>query len=442
MKVARTSRRKALGVWMNGLRVGEWAVAPGGEDEFRYAESWLEHPDSRPISLSLPFAGAGYAYRGSLVSAYFENLLPDSSEIRRRIRVRYGAASSSTFDLLSEIGRDCVGAVQLLGADEEPAGLRRIEGRPIGESEIASVLNGLTAVGAGSELSSDEFRISLAGAQEKTALLYRDGRWMVPHGSTPTTHIVKLPLGRIGGLSLDMSRSVENEWFCLKIAAAMGFKTANCEIVRFEDVEALVVERFDRRFSSDGSWIMRLPQEDFCQATGTHPDRKYESDGGPGIETIMRILLGSQAAQEDREGFFATQILFWLLAAPDGHAKNFSIFIEREGRFRLAPLYDIISVYPALGHGEGRMPQEKLKLAMAFSGKNRHYKWSEIGARHIRETARRNGLEASIDGILERIASAAPRAVEEVLGRLPRGFPEEIAHSIATGVVKRAEKLV
>jgi serine/threonine-protein kinase HipA len=269
--MARPSKRRTLSVWMNGIRVGQWMIAGGGGQEFKYAASWLEHPDSRPISLSIPLAETGYVCRGPVVSAYFENLLPDSSEIRQRIGARYEAASLSAFDLLSEIGRDCAGAIQLLKSDEEPMDLRRIEGREMSKREMASLLKGLTAVSAGGKLSGDELRISLAGAQEKTALLYRGGRWMVPHGSTPTTHIVKLPLGRIGGLSLDMSGSVENEWLCLKIVAAMGFKTTNCEIAHFEDVEALVVERFDRKLSSDGSWIMRLPQEDFCQATGTHP---------------------------------------------------------------------------------------------------------------------------------------------------------------------------
>jgi len=437
--MARPSRKRALGVWLNGIRVGTWSLGGNSVHEFQYEASWLHHAQARPISLSIPLGEA--VYRGDVVSAFFDNLLPDSSEIRQRIRSRYGATSLSAFDLLAEIGRDCVGAIQLLGDDEEPSPVDRIEGRPIDEHEIAGILKGLTAVGLGGRTADEEFRISLAGAQEKTALLRHNGQWLVPHGSTPSTHILKLPLGRIGGLVLDMTGSVENEWLCGRLAAAIGLETANSEIGRFEDVTALVVERFDRRSSEDGTRIFRLPQEDFCQITGTPPTGKYESDGGPGIEAIMRILLGSQDAAKDREAFFTAQVLFWLLAAPDGHAKNFSAFIERGGRFRLTPLYDIMSAYPVMGHGKGLIPSEKLKLAMAFRGKNRHYEWDKIGLRHIRETARLCGAGDLIDRGITGIITAIPQAVERLFTELPKGFPEVVAEGVFSGVMKRARLL-
>jgi serine/threonine-protein kinase HipA len=439
--MARPSQRRALGLWLNEVRVGTWSIDARGGHEFRYEESWLLHPQARPISLSLPLAEAGYAYRGGVVSAYFDNLLPDSSEIRQRIRSRYGAASLSAFDLLAEIGRDCVGAIQLLPADDAPSPADRIEGRPIDEHEIAAILKGLTAMGSGGRATDEEFRISLAGAQEKTALLRHEGGWLVPHGATPSTHIIKLPLGKTGGLGLDMTGSVENEWLCSKIAAAVGLEAANCEIASFEDVTALVVERFDRRRADDGKRIIRLPQEDFCQITGTPPSGKYESDGGPGIETIMRILLGSQGAAKDREAFFTAQVLFWLLAAPDGHAKNYSVFIERGGRFRLTPLYDIMSAYPVLGHGKGLIPSEKLRLAMAFKGKSRHFEWGKISPRHIRETAGLCGFENFIETVIERLTRAVPMAMQEIARKLPGGFPSAISDPILQGIEARAKQL-
>lgn len=439
--MARPSLRRILGVWLNEVRVGTWSLAARGDHEFRYEDSWLLHPQARPISLSLPLAEPGYRYRGEIVASYFDNLLPDSSEIRQRIRSRYGAASLSAFDLLSCIGRDCVGAIQLLSEGEEPSPFDRIEGRPIDEHEIAAILKGLTALGAGGGRADEEFRISLAGAQEKTALLRHEGGWLVPHGSTPTTHILKLPLGRIGGLGLDMTGSVENEWLCAKLVAAMGLEVAWCDIARFEDVTALVVERFDRRRAESGNRILRLPQEDFCQITGTPPASKYESDGGPGIETIMRILLGSQESAKDRETFFSAQILFWLLAAPDGHAKNYSVFIERGGRFRLTPLYDIMSAYPVLGHGTGLIAPEKLKLAMAFRGKNRHYEWAKISPRHLRESARLSGIEGFIETTLERLARRIPDAIQEVSRSLPADFPSAICDPIFEGIEERAKQL-
>jgi serine/threonine-protein kinase HipA len=439
--MARPSQRRALGVWLNRIRVGTWSFGARGAHEFRYEDSWLVQPQARPISLSLPLAESGYIYRGEGVAAFFENLLPDSSEIRQRIRSRYGAASLSAFDLLSEIGKDCVGAIQLLPADEAPSPIDRIEGRPINEHDIAAILKGLTNLGTGGRATDEEFRISLAGAQEKTALLWNEGRWLVPHGSTPSTHILKLPLGRIGGLGLDMTGSVENEWLCAQIAAALGLEVARCEIAHFEDVTALVVKRFDRRRAEDDKGIIRLPQEDFCQLTGTPPGGKYESDGGPGIETIMRILMGSQESAKDREAFFTAQVLFWLLGAPDGHAKNFSVFLERGGRFRLTPLYDIMSAYPMLGHGNGMIPPEKLKLAMAFKGKNRHYEWDKIGPRHMKETARLCGFEGFIEAVLERLRQEVPKATQKVARNLPVDFPSAISDSILHGVEARTRLL-
>jgi serine/threonine-protein kinase HipA len=160
-----------------------------------------------------------------------------------------------------------------------------------------------------------DFRISLAGAQEKTALLRQDGKWYLPQQATPTTHIIKREMGEIRShdRGIDMTHSVENEFLCLHIARAYGFDVPDCEIIAPNGVKALAVERFDRKLSKDGSWIVRLPQEDFCQVTGMSPAKKYGSDSGPGIHRIMKELLGSQQPLEDRETFMRAQVLFWLL---------------------------------------------------------------------------------------------------------------------------------
>lgn len=438
--MARSSNARALRVWLNDLSVGVWSVGSTGIHEFKYEDSWLTHEQSRPISLSIPLGRN--VIRGNVISSFFDNLLPDSTEIRLRIRSRYDAASISTMNLLMEIGRDCVGAIQLLPTDEEPSDQKNIEGRSINDHQIAEILKGLTTLGTGGRLSDDEFRISLAGTQEKTALLRITNQWLIPHGSTPSTHIIKLPLGRIGGLGLDMTNSVENEWLCLQLASAIGFNTARCEIKKFDDLTALIVERFDRRLDSSTKSILRIPQEDFCQITGTQSNGKYESDGGPGIDTIMTILLGSVDSKMDRETFFKTQILFWIMAAPDGHAKNFSVFIERGGRYRLTPLYDIMSAYPVLGHGNGLIPPEKLKMAMAFRGKNRHYEWNKIHSRHIYETGRRCGMDAStIDSLISSFVTDIPKAIESTSRSIPNDFPASIADTVFEGMTRQLSLL-
>lgn len=426
---------------MNGLHAGQWSINAHGIHEFRYDASWLDEPEARPISLSLPFAPSDFTYSGKMVEAYFDNLLPDSTEIRQRIRSRYKAVSLSAFDLLSEVGRDCVGALQFLPDEAAPSGIRSIEGRDVDDAKIDAILKGVTTLGANSESMDDSFRISIAGAQEKTALLYHEDHWKVPLRSTPTTHILKLPLGRIGGLGIDMSGSVENEWLCSRIAEALGFKVAKCEIKRFGDTSALVVERFDRRLAQDGSWILRLPQEDFCQVTGTPSSAKYESDGGPGITSIMRLLLGSQEPFVDRSAFFKAQLLFWLLAAPDGHAKNFSVFIEQGGRFRMTPLYDIMSAYPVMGSGNSRIPPERLKLAMAFTGKNRHYEWNKVGSRHFRDTAKLCSFQGEIDKVILDLIDSVPMAISHVSSELPSTFPDSVATPILEGLENALQKM-
>ena len=128
----------------------------------------------------------------------------------------YKLASIEAFDLLQEIGRDCVGAVQLLKEDEAPTDVQRIEGSPMTEEDVERHLIQLTRSGPlGRGEDADDLRISLAGAQEKTALLWHNGGWMRPHGSTPTTHILKLPLGLVGHRKADLTASVENEWLCM-----------------------------------------------------------------------------------------------------------------------------------------------------------------------------------------------------------------------------------
>src|SRR3990172_13138637 len=161
---------------MNGELVGHWNIAPQGRHEFRYAKSWLEAPGARPLSLSMPLQPPDTPYRDARVEAFFDNLLPDSPEIRRRVQARFGTASTSAFDLLTEIGRDCVGAVQLLPSDAPPESIRRIEGEPLKDGAVANLLRATVSPPALGQRDDDSFRISLAGAQEKTALLWHNRR--------------------------------------------------------------------------------------------------------------------------------------------------------------------------------------------------------------------------------------------------------------------------
>ena len=440
--MARSTHPNRLNLWMNGLQVGHWEATRSGE-RLAYHDDWVDDPQGRPLSLSLPFTPGNQPYRGQIVADYFDNLLPDSEPIRRRIATRYKTGSTAPFPLLAALGRDCVGALQMLPPDEAPTDLTSINGRALSESEIAQLLRGTTSASApGQDDPLEDLRLSIAGAQEKTALLRHRDRWLLPEGSTPTTHIFKLPLGLVGNMRADMRTSVENEWLCSQIVAAYGLPVARCEIARFDDQKVLIVERFDRRPSSDATWIVRLPQEDMCQATGTSALHKYESDGGPGIEAIMEVLSGSERATTDRRNFFVTQMIFWLLAATDGHAKNFSIAHLSGSRYAATPLYDVLSAHPVIGAGAGRLAAQKVKLAMAVRGKNVHYLLNQIQRRHWIAQGQRVGFSAAdVDAMIDALTARTETVIEEVSSLLPEDFPMDIAGSIFEGMQRLNRKL-
>lgn len=440
--MGRRALKQRLNIWMNGIPVGYWESGRGGE-RLGYFDEWLTDEQSRPLSLSLPFFPGNEAYQGPVVTSYFDNLLPDSEPIRRRLAQRYQAGGTEAFPLLAKLGRDCVGAIQLLPEDEAPSDIHAINGDPLSTAEIARRLRNVTSPAAfGMQDDNADLRLSIAGAQEKTALLRHQGQWLLPHGSTPTTHIFKLPLGLVGHMQADMRTSVENEWLCSKIVAAFGIPIAQCAIEQFEDQKALVVERFDRMPSSDDRWIVRRPQEDMCQATGTPALHKYQADGGPGIEHIMEVLLGSDNAEQDRQCFFKTQIVFWLLAAIDGHAKNFSIAHLPGGRYRATPIYDVLSAHPVIGTGKNRISPHKAKLAMAVRGSTNYYLMEKIQRRHWLAQAQRVGLGTKVgEQSIEEVVARTKAVIEEVSSVLPQGFPADVAEAVFKGVRKQLNKL-
>jgi serine/threonine-protein kinase HipA len=427
---------RELNVWMNGELVGTWSQPRGTSHIFRYDESWPRSPRSRPLSLSIPIT-SDLTVRGAVVENFFDNLLPDNDAIRRRLQGRFKTNSTQAIELLTAIGRDCVGAVQLLPPDTKPEGIESIKAKPLKEAEMAQWLRDVvTPSGSMAGHDPGAFRISIAGAQEKTALLWHDGQWCQPQGATPTTHIFKLPLGIIGGLDLDMRDSIENEWLCLKILAALDLPVAHAEMASFEDQRALVVTRFDRELivgrTKKSSWIARLPQEDFCQAMGLPPRSKYEADGGPGIDRCLELLHGSSASGNDRISFLLTQLVFWLLAATDGHGKNFSIFLNQGHSFRMTPLYDVLSVWPVIGKGRGKLPIQKAQLAMALRGENVHRHLREIQARHWRLLFEKV-IRGEWDAVVAFVESA-PDKVDRVLADLPLGFPSHVADTLREGI--------
>jgi serine/threonine-protein kinase HipA len=429
-----------LVVWMNGARVGVWAQPRSGSPSFQYDPAWVSSEAARVLSLSLPFAPGNAPHRGETVTYFFDNLLPDSDGIRARLQAKFATDSTGAFDLLTAIGRDCVGAVQLLPEDETPQGFDRVEAEPLDETgveqAISAALSGARVLGQADE---DEFRISIAGAQEKTALLFHRNCWWLPKGATPTTHILKLPLGLVGNLQADMQDSAENEWLCSRMMQAFGLETAHCEIARFGNRKVLVVQRFDRAWQGK-QWIARLPQEDFCQALGQPARLKYEADGGPGMSAILRVLATSSLAEQDKRAFAKAQMVFWMLAATDGHAKNFSLFHERGGTYRLTPFYDVLSAWPIIGNGPRLLQWQKAKLAMAVRSRNAHWKLKDILPRHWDAVTRNAGL-GDASGLIAEVIRQVPEVIAAVSGQLPPGFPARVSDRIFAGMQEQARRL-
>ena len=429
-------RLHELWVWMNGERIGSWQRARTGTHRFTYEPSWLKSPRVRPLSLSMPIT-PDRTVTGALVEHYFDNLLPDDDRIRRRIATRFKTGSSEAFELLQAIGRDCVGAVQLLPPDTAPEGFDRVDSEPMSDADIERHLQGVVSdPGPGRQDDVEDFRISIAGAQEKTALLRVDGQWRRPLNATPTTHILKLPLGLVGGRRLDLTHSVQNEWLCAQFLKGLGLPVATTDMARFGDQSVLVVERFDRAWSTrpDGQpWIARLPQEDFCQVMGLPSQSKYEASGGPRMQQCTNVLLGSQDADADVTHFLCTQLAFWLLAATDGHAKNFSVFLLPDGRYRMTPLYDVISLWPVIGKEPNHVPWPSAKLAMAIRSKNAHYTLQSILPRHWQATASTAGVAGVWEAMLDMVDLVEP-ALKALQARLPSDFPARTAEAVFEGV--------
>lgn len=409
------TRRDKTAVWYDRTRVGTLIRATDGGISFAYDPDWLADGAAFPVASALPLTQQTWI--GAPVIAAFDNLLPDAEgELRAKIATRIGAAGKDVFSLLSVLGRDCVGALQFLPIDEAPSA-QDMKYREISQEEMLADLKNLAAAPL-AQGDDDDFRISIAGAQEKTAYLRVAGGWAKPQGITPTSHIFKTPMGILPGPDeIDLSDSVENELFCMTLAREIGLPVASAAKITLPGQVVLCVERFDRVWQ--GEVLKRLPQEDICQSLGYPSSQKYQKSGGPGIQQIMELLRESDEPILDRETFFRAQIFFFLIGASDGHAKNFSLRLGRRGRFRLAPLYDILSIAPVVH--VGRLQRKRYRLAMSIDG---HYGIDEIVPRHFEAEGRACGLPRGraielLGDMAERIAPAFARTRSILDGQVP-----------------------
>lgn len=435
--MARRKTHAPLNVLINNRLVGRLEKERSGAVSFQYDQSWLDWQHAFAASLSLPLRAA--AYRGAPVIAVFDNLLPDSAVIRRRVAERTGAEGTDPYSLLARIGRDCVGAMQFLPDGEVADKAGGIQGDPLDDEDIEKLLAELKGTPLGID-PEQEFRISIAGAQEKTALLRHKGKWLRPIGTTPTTHIFKPQLGEIPTSTgmVDMTASVDNEHYCVALLGAFGLPVAHTEIAVFGKRRVLVVERFDRQWLPDGR-LLRVPQEDCCQALGVPSSQKYQNEGGPAAPDIIRLLGASDDPSTDQKAFLAAQVIFWLIGAPDGHGKNFSVFLRPGGGFKLAPFYDVLSVQNAVDRGQ--LNSRSFRLAMSV-GINRHYRIDEVVGRHFVQTAKAAGLGPTVvEQVLVDIRDKAVTATDIARAAMPDDFDGDVHDSIRKAIVARLPRL-
>lgn len=347
-----------LRVLLGGIEVGR-VFRSRGRLRFVYDSSWRGRDSAFPLSLSLPLARSEHAH--TTIESFMWGLLPDNERTLERWSKRFQVSARSAFALLAHVGEDCAGAVQFV----LPERVDEVKGAGPGSvawltrHQVAERLRLLREDQAAGRMARDTGQFSLAGAQPKTALLFDGQRWGVPAGRTPTTHILKPPAG-------DLQGHVYNEHLCLALARVVDLPTASSDVLAFEEESAIVIERYDRilnpapdRSSSIPS-VTRLHQEDLCQALGSMPGLKYQSDGGPTPRDIAALLRQhSSRAEEDLSTFLDALILNWLLAGTDAHAKNYSLLLGSRSQVRLAPLYDLGSALPY-----SQFDRRRLKLAM------------------------------------------------------------------------------
>lgn len=392
-----------------------------------YDELWRQDPNSYPLSLSMPLASAQHGH--SRIEPFLWGLLPDNDRVLETWGRRFQVSPRNPFRLIANVGEDCAGAVQFVRPDRleplrtEPAA-REVEW--LTEDDLAERLRTLRADHAAWRTATDAGQFSLAGAQPKTALLYQRGRWGIPSGRTPTTHILKPPTGEWDG-------HAENEHFCLKLARACGLVVPNSSVERFQNEIAIVIERYDRVIIARQR--LRVHQEDMCQAVGLHPTRKYENEGGPGVRRIVEMLRqNSSAVDEDVQAFLDAIAFNWLIAGTDGHAKNYALLLGGQGNVRLAPFYDVASILPYRN-----VNLAKAKLAMKVGGE---YRLPNIGLRQWRRLAEdiRIDQEAMITRI-RAMAAGLPDLIAAIRKEVEAaGLNHPILKALAQRLTTRAKR--
>jgi serine/threonine-protein kinase HipA len=480
-------------VLLDGREVG-MVRQERGRLRFTYAESWRSAPGAYPLSLSMPLAAVEHSH--AAIEPFIWGLLPDNEFVLNRWAKQFQVSPRNAFALISHVGEDCAGAVQFVAPERRDELTKAVpaDTKWLTEADVADRLRALQADASAWRSPRDTGQFSLAGAQPKTALLFDGQRWGVPSGRTPTTHILKPPTGGFDG-------HAENEHLCLKLAQALGLPAAHSEVRRFEDVTAIVVERYDRvniamlataraalaaakaaetamhatsnepdataksaRAAAEAidaaesskslsefaktTQVYRVHQEDFCQSLNVHPSLKYQNDGGPGPKQIVDLLRANVSsanrskeirlpnADEDDVRTFVDALIFnWLIGGTDAHAKNYSILIGGGGMVRLAPFYDIASIF-----AYSDIDPRKAKMAMKIGDEYRIHDIGFSDWRKLAESVRMDG-DVMIDRVRAMAKELPDRLSDEIKLMRDGGLMHKVIDKLAIVLSERAARI-
>lgn len=399
-----SSRYRKLLLFISGALAGHVLQDANGALSFAYETAY----SGPPVSLSMPISPITYPQR--IIRPYLQGLLPDDPNVRADIANRYSCLGENPFDLLSHIGLDCPGAVQLV--PEGDASL--VESRPgnlveLSGPDLENRLRLLREHASSPWDANHEGRWSLGGAQSKMALRYQGGHWYDCEGSEPTTHILKPGVTGYDNQALD-------EYLCQRVALKMGLPAAKVEYLAFGSEHAVSIQRYDRIIGADGT-VTRVHQEDLCQALGVDPNRKYAEQGGPSSPDVLALLATTEAEAAHNLQLFILYLLFnYLIGATDSHAKNYSILLSAGNSAVLAPLYDVASIAPYQSLSPRR--RKPLRAAMSIGDENR---FGMLDNSHLEQLSHDANLTAAgvtlewINSSAIRMASQMPTALQSAL---------------------------
>ena len=331
---------KNLSVWLSAKRAGTLTQDDAGQMAFSYSADYLQDPNATPLSRRLPLREVGFSHK--VTRSFFAGVLPEE-DIRDGVARLLGISKENDFAMLERIGGECAGAVCLLPTDQSPLTFKTAQERRLSGEDLVRVIRELP----GHPLLAGQtgIRLSLAGAQTKVPLIVKDDDYFLPLNDSPSTHILKPEPVRFPGLAA-------NETFCMALAKAVGLRVAEIEYREMDGQRFVLVRRFDREFKNSGE-LIRLHQEDFCQALGFPPERKYQIEGGPNVKDCAKLIWEwSTYPALDLADFLQRLVFNTLIGNADAHGKNFS-FLYTGSERRLTPAYDLVSTiaWPGIDQG-------------------------------------------------------------------------------------------